>query len=49
MTVPGIGAATSIGILAELGDIRRFKKFDQLSSYIGLIPSIYSTGETLQV
>ena len=48
MTVPGIGAATSIGILAELGDIRRFKKFDQLSSYIGLIPSIYSTGETLQ-
>lgn len=44
-TVPGIGPLTAIGILAELGAIRRFKKLDQLCSYIGLIPSIYSSGE----
>ena len=44
-TVPGIGPLTAIGILAELGDIRRFKKLDQLCSYIGLVPSIYSSGE----
>lgn len=44
-TVPGIGPLTAIGILAELGDMRRFKKLDQLCSYIGLIPSIYSSGE----
>ena len=46
-TVPGIGPLTATGILAELGDIRRFKKLDQLCSYIGLIPSVYSSGEKL--
>jgi transposase len=49
MTIPGIGPTIAIGILAELGNIRRFKKFDQLASYVGLIPSIYSSGETVQV
>lgn len=45
-TVPGIGPTTAIAILAELGDIRRFKKFDQLASLVGLIPSIHSSGDT---
>lgn len=49
MTIPGIGPIIAIGILAELGDIKRFRKFDQLASFVGLIPSIYSTGETVQV
>jgi transposase len=49
MTIPGIGPTIAIGILAELGNIRRFRKFDQLASYVGLIPSIYSSGETVQV
>lgn len=35
MTIPGIGPTIAIGILAELGNIRRFKKFDQLASYVG--------------
>jgi transposase len=47
-TVPGIGPLTAIGVLAELGDIRRFKKFDQLCSYVGLIPSVYSSAEKIQ-
>lgn len=47
-SVPGIGPLTAIGILAELGDIGRFKKFDRLSSYVGLIPSVYSSGENIQ-
>lgn len=49
MTIPGIGPTIAIGILAELGDIRRFNRFDQLSSFVGLIPSIYSSGEITQV
>ena len=49
MTIPGVGPVIAIGILSELGDIRRFSKFDQLSSYVGLIPSVYSTGETVQI
>ncbi|MCR8560474.1 IS110 family transposase [Mucilaginibacter sp. BJC16-A38] len=49
MSIPGIGPTIAIGILAELGDIRRFNKFDHLASYVGLIPSIYSSGDTMQV
>ncbi|QJD97735.1 IS110 family transposase [Mucilaginibacter robiniae] len=49
MTIPGVGPTIAISILAELGDIRRFDKFDQLSSFVGLVPSIYSSGETMQV
>jgi transposase len=47
-TIPGIGPLTAIGILAELGDLRRFKKFDQLCSYVGLVPSVYSSAEKFQ-
>jgi transposase len=31
--------------LAELGDVRRFRNRRQLSSYLGLVPSSYETGE----
>lgn len=44
-SVPGIGAIVSITLLTELGDIRRFKTLDRLSSYVGLIPSTNSSGE----
>jgi transposase len=44
-TVPGIGPLTAIGLLAEVGDIRRFRSIDHLSSYVGLVPSIHSSGE----
>jgi len=47
-SVPGIGPLTAIGILAELGDVRQFKKFDRLCSYVGLVPSVYSSGEKVQ-
>lgn len=44
-SVPGIGPLTAIGMLAEVGDIRRFRNIDHLSSYIGLVPSLHSSGE----
>lgn len=44
-SVPGIGPLIAIGILAEVGDIRRFKGIDKLSSYIGLVPSVHNSGE----
>jgi transposase len=31
--------------LCEVGDIRRFKGIDRLSSYVGLVPSLHSSGE----
>jgi len=45
LTVPGIGRLTAMIILTEIGDIARFKRFDQLCAYVGLMPNIYSSGE----
>lgn len=45
-TIPGIGLIAALTILTELGDIRRFKSMDHLCSYVGLIPNVYSSGET---
>lgn len=44
-TVPGIGKITSFVLFAELSDIHRFKKIDNLCSYVGLVPSTDSSGE----
>ena len=44
-SIPGVGPFTAIGLLAEVGDIKRFRGIDKLSSYIGLVPSVRSSGE----
>jgi len=44
-TVPGIGKVVATGILAEIGDLRRFKNFKQFASYVGLIPGVQQSGE----
>ncbi len=46
LTVPGIGPYTTLLILAEIGDISRFPNSGHLCSYVGLVPSTYSSGET---
>jgi transposase len=43
-SIPGVGPLTAIGILAEVGDIKRFKGIDRLSSYVGLVPALHSSG-----
>lgn len=45
-SIPGIGGIVACGILSELGDLRRFKNMKQLSSYVGLIPSIRQSGDS---
>ena len=49
LSIPGIGPVVSIAVLSELGDLSRFKRIDNLCSYIGLIPNIYQSGDTLRV
>jgi transposase len=48
-SVPGIGMIGALTLITELGDCRRFKQFDQLCSYVGLIPNVYSSGQTEHV
>lgn len=47
LTVPGIGSITAMALLAETGDLNRFKNPDEFASYLGLIPGEHSSGETL--
>lgn len=44
-SLPGIGLITAMTVLTELETIERFKTFDKLCSFIGLIPSTNSSGE----
>lgn len=41
-SIPGVGPFIAIAVLSEVGDLRRFKGIDRLSSYVGLVPSVRS-------
>ena len=44
--IPGIGEVNAAIILFELQDILRFKTFDNLCSYVGLVPDTEDSGDT---
>lgn len=48
-SIPGIGLLTAMIILTEIETINRFPKIDKLCSFIGLVPSTNSSGETEKV
>lgn len=48
LSIPGIGVMTAMSFLVQVGDIRRFKCLDDLCNYIGLVPSMYGSGEKMQ-
>jgi len=44
-SVPGVGFLTAVTFITEIIDINRFRNFNALSSFVGLVPSINSSGE----
>jgi len=46
-TVPGFGPITTIALLVETGDLTRFDDPDEYCSYLGLVPSEQSSGESV--
>ena len=44
MTHPGVGPQTALAMVLTLGDVSRFQCARQVSSYLGLIPGEYSSG-----
>jgi transposase len=46
MSMTGVGELSALMILAEVGDIKRFKTPKELVSYAGLCPGIYQSGDT---
>jgi transposase len=45
-TIPGFADYSSLLILSEIGNVKRFQTPQQLASYAGLVPSTYQSGET---
>jgi transposase len=45
-SIPGVGPLTAMLFLLEVGDVSRFKTFDQLNRFIGLCPDSHSSGES---
>lgn len=43
MSIPGVGPVVALTILAEVGDISRFRSHRQLASYAGLVSSLHSS------
>ena len=41
----GIGTLTAIRLMLEWGDVSRFERKEEFASFLGLIPSDYSSGE----
>jgi len=44
----GVSFVTAVGLVAEVGDIRRFDHPRQLMAYLGLVPSEYSSGPSVR-
>ena len=45
MSAPGIGMLTAIRLALEWGDVSRFGRKEEFASFLGLVPSDYSSGE----
>ena len=45
MTIPGVGFYSAIGIVAEIGDIKRFPDQQHLASYAGLVSKSDNSGD----
>ena len=48
MTIPGVGLMTAAAVLAELGDLRHFRKAAELASFTGLAPQHYESGTSVK-
>jgi transposase len=46
MAMRGINLVTAMGLVAELGELRRFSTPTQLMAYLGLVPSEDSRGQS---
>ena len=44
MSQPGVGPVTALAFAVTIGEVSRFERSKQVSSYLGLIPSEHSSG-----
>jgi transposase len=46
-TIPGVGRLTAVVVLAELGDLRRFTTSRQVTSFAGMNPKLFDSGDSV--
>lgn len=44
--IPGFDVLTATVFVAEIGGIHRFRKASQVAAFLGLVPRVYSSGQT---
>jgi transposase len=49
MTIPGIDYYSALVIVNEIGDISRFKNYEALCMYAGLVPSVRNSSQILKM
>lgn len=47
-SIPGVGPLTAMLFLLEVGEVERFKSFDQLNRFVGFCPDSHSSGESVR-
>ena len=45
MTAPGIGQLSALVLIAELGDVSRFRRAERVPAYLGMVPREDSSGD----
>jgi transposase len=45
-TIPGVGDIAALMLLAEIGDVSRFRKAEDVAAFVGLVPRVYSSAQT---
>lgn len=48
MSIPGVGLLSAIILTATIADISRFSSEKSLASYVGLVPKVRDSGETIK-
>ena len=46
LSIPGVGQSTAALVVAEVGEIDRFDRHEELVSYAGLDPMVHQSGDT---
>lgn len=44
-SMPGISTLVAMNLLVQIGDIKRFSRLEELCNYVGIAPTMYSSGE----
>jgi transposase len=49
MTMTGVGYFTAMLVVAEVGDVGRFRGDKEFASWMGLVPSVHQSGEKIRI